>query len=165
MKNIIGTVWEEREKGGRYKVEAVQDGKAQLAPESGGEYRIMAERSLRTNYKMVEKQELAVDRHEFSAPPQLSEEARRVITGGRDEMMAAATAPLVESKEGRALAGRVKMPDGAIIAGSHFIIQVCGKSRDETYKVDSPIRWLVKKGQQLLTEKGATIVYGQALTK
>lgn len=69
-------------------------------------------------------------------------------------------------KKARATVGRVSLADGTIIAGSNFIIQVCGKTRDETYKVDSPIRWLLKPaGQELLKEKGATIVYGEKVTR
>jgi len=58
------------------------------------------------------------------------------------------------------------MPDGKIIPGAQFIIEVCGRPRGNTYKVDSPIRWLLKPaGQELLKEKGASIVYGQEISK
>jgi hypothetical protein len=69
-------------------------------------------------------------------------------------------------KPARAAVGRVKLQDGKIIAGSDFITQVCGCIRAETYNVDSPIRWLLKPaGQDMLKVRGATIVYGEKVTK
>ncbi len=43
---------------------------------------------------------LSKDGHQFSAPPSLSEEAREVITAGRDEMIKDATAAIPEAKPG-----------------------------------------------------------------
>lgn len=69
-------------------------------------------------------------------------------------------------KKARAAVGRVKLSDGRIIAGSDFITQVCGCIRAETYNVDSPIRWLLKPaGQDMLKVRGATIVYGEKVSK
>jgi len=79
----------------------------------------------------------------------------------RTEPIAPPAPATSEERKARATVGRVKMPDGTVIAGSKFITEVCGKTRDESYKVDSPIRWLKKPaGQELLKDKGAIIVYG-----
>ncbi len=167
----INTVWADRETGKKYQVEAVSsDGRVQISPLDGGDYRIMAEKSLRSNYQLVamtpEKAE-AVTEPEPQPEPELLHaiEKEGATEEGKAEDMAIMRADA--EKAGRAPAGRVQMPDGKVIAGSQFITEVCGKSRDETYKVDSPIRWLANKpaGQELLKSQGATIVYGQALTK
>ena len=69
-------------------------------------------------------------------------------------------------KAARATIGRVQLQDGSIIAGAKFITETCGQKRDDTYKVDSPIRWLLKPtGQALLAAHGAKVVYGEKIKK
>lgn len=156
----IGTIWADRETGEKCKVEAVSDdGRVQLSPVAGGNYRIMSrimsEKSLRSNYQLVAMKE------EPPAPAAPAQPAKE------KKVKKALPAPQGDkSPRQKPVPGRVQMPDGSVIAGSRFIIEVCGKKRDETYRVDSPIRWLLKPdGQAMLKEKGATIVYGQQITK
>ena len=239
----IGTIWEDRGNGQRCEVLATNDGKVQVAPVTGGEYKVMTTKSLRSNYKLVamekkeapdmsnahfngdrpaieedileaeeREQELQAAVAEGEAETREAQESARQsieaddaehdfklfqeanCTGcfysdpdniGSDnpcctypgalevedgkclkrkvkpEPISPPAPTPSEGKKGRATVGRVKMPDGTIIAGSKFITEVCGKTRDESYKVDSPIRWLLKPaGQELLKDKGAIIVYG-----
>jgi hypothetical protein len=69
-------------------------------------------------------------------------------------------------KTGRAAGGRVQLKDGTVTAGSKFITETCKLTRENSYKADSPIRWLLKEtGQALLKEHEAQIVYGEKITK
>ncbi len=188
----IGAVWEDRQDGSRWELLAVKDGRVQIAPVAGGEYRIMGEKSLRSNYKLValkaaevKAQAEAEDNNPAHAAvkAQASEvcsyekEGRCAATNRecedyhrgkclRAKTAATATqAPAAGDHKERAPKGRVMLSDGTIIPGAHFITNVCGKTREDTYKVDSPIRWLLKPaGQALLADKGAGIVYGQPVT-
>lgn len=153
----IGTIWEDRESGGRYELDGVNDGRVQISPVAGGDYRVMAEKSLRKNYKLVAMKKEAVE-----TPPPEPEPEEPVQPEPSPEPAEAHA----EGEAERAPAGRVKLADGKVIAGAHFITQVCGQSRETTYKVDSPIRWLLKPaGDALLKGKGAIIVYGQPITR
>ena len=68
-----------------------------------------------------------------------------------------------EDKAGRAQGGRVKLADGSVVPGSKFITVVCGLRREDSYKADSPIRWLLKN-PLVLSSQRADIVYGEALS-
>jgi hypothetical protein len=153
-KFTIGAIWRDREDGEDFELLGAKDGKVQISPLNGGDYRIMAERSLRTNYKLV-----ALNKKDTTLPG--PPEAARATPPPAEEQKA----PPVPPKGDRAKAGHVKLADGTVIHGSRFITEICGKKREDTYKVDSPIRWLLKPaGQALLKAKGAAIVYGEELT-
>jgi hypothetical protein len=124
-------------------------------------YKVMSEKSLRNNYKLVALDE---KKAETVAAPAMDQPAAPELTPAP-----ANDAPPVEQpadKAGRAAGGRVQLKDGTVTAGSKFIIEVCKLTREESYKADSPIRWLLKPaGQALLKEHEAQIVYGEKITK
>ena len=173
----VGAVWQDREDGTDYEVIGVKDGRVQISPVSGGDYRIMSEKSLRSNYKLV-----AIKKEDKGETVAVVEEAPQAVTTAPQAAPPAPPAPpkvkrepkpqvkkeapAVQGKAQRAPSGHVKTADGIVIAGSAFITGIAGLTRDATYKVDSPIRWLAKPdGQALLKRWNATIVFGEELTK
>lgn len=179
-KLTIGAVWSDRKTGGRYELVAVNEaeGKVQLCPvgNSGAGYRIMSENSLRTNYHLEYVKAPSEPPPGYVAESQLEADDAEAATR-REAVLDEPPAPepteadrqiaeAVHARGGRAPIGRVKLADGTVMAGAHFITKVAGKSRDDTYKVDSPIRWLLKPdGQALLKAHGAAIVYGESVTR
>ena len=183
----IGTIWEDRSNGARGEVVAVDGNKVQLATGGAEGFRVMTTKSLRSNYKLVAmpgKEPPSPPYHELAEQEaglaedvieteEREQELRAAVAEGEAETREAQQSALESvkadeegGKKARATVGRVKMPDGTVIAGSKFITEVCCRTRDESYKVDSPIRWLLKPaGQELLKEKGATIVYGEQVSK
>jgi len=163
MKKIqvtIGTIWQDRGNEKRFEVTSV-NGHIQLSGVNQTDgYKVMTEKSLRNNYKLLAINEKKIE--EVTAPamePPATQEPEP--TPPADEQQQPP-----EPKTGRAAGGRVQLKDGSVIAGSKFIVDICKQPREDSYKADSPIRWLLKEaGQALLKEHEAKVVYGEKITK
>jgi hypothetical protein len=162
----IGTIWQDRGNQKTFEVTGFnrETGVIQLSSVGNGDgYKTMTESSLRKNYKLV-----ALNMKEFkssAAPPKEGTAAHETPeTQEVTENIEPQEQP--EVKTGRATSGRVQMEDGRVVAGSKFITEICQQLREDTYKVDSPIRWLLKEtGQALLQAHNAKVVYGERITK
>ena len=156
MKNqvTIGTAWQDRSTGTQFEVTGRNEeaGTIQLSTiGANGDYKVMKESSLRKNYTLIalKAKEVAV-----TAP------TPQPVVETHEPEDTSATKPI------RAAGGRVQLKDGTVIPGSKFITQICGVTREDSYKVDSPIRWLAKPdGAALLQKHEATIVTGVKRTK
>lgn len=161
VKVTIGTIWEDRGNGKQFEVTGINKdtGVIQISAVGNGDgYKTMTESSLRKNYKLTA---LKVKELKAAVTPVTTTEPTKEPEKSTD-----ASPERTEGKSGRAAGGRVQLSDGKVIAGSKFITEVCGQSRDVTYKADSPIRWLLKPaGQELLKAHSAAIVYGEKITK
>jgi hypothetical protein len=157
----IGTIWQDRGNEKKYEVTGInqETGVIQISAVGNGDgYKTMTETSLRKNYKLLAISEKKTEPVVTPEP----EPAAEPVPAPVDSPVEKAAA----EKSGRAAGGRVQLKDGSIIAGSKFITETCQQSREDTYKADSPIRWLLKEtGQALLKENEAQIVYGEKITK
>ena len=156
----IGTIWQDRGNEKKYEVTAV-NGRIQLSGvDQADGYKVMTEKSLRNNYKLLAISEKKVEAVLDPTPETAAEQIPAPVDGPQEQSGRPA------EKTGRAAGGRVMLKDGTVTAGSKFITEVCQQSREDTYKADSPIRWLLKPaGQVLLKEHGARVVYGEKITK
>jgi len=158
----IGTIWQDRGNGKQFEVTAV-NGHVQLSGiDQADGYKVMTEKSLRNNYKLV-----ARTVKEAEKPPVVAAEAVITTETTKEPATLVTSAPAqLAVKAGRATGGRVILKDGTVTAGSKFITEICKLTREESYKADSPIRWLLKEaGQALLKEHEAQVVYGEKITK
>jgi hypothetical protein len=163
----IGTIWQDRGTEKKFEVTGInqETGVIQISAVGNGNgdgYKTMTEKSLRNNYKLIARTVKEVEK-----PPVVAAEAVTIPETTKES--SPPPEPPQEQpavKAGRAAGGWVQLKDGVVIAGSRFIVGVCGKYREDTYKADSPIRWLLKEaGQALLKEYEAQIVYGEKITK
>lgn len=157
----LGTIWQDRGNEKKFEVTGInqETGVLQISAVGNGDgYRTMTEASLHKNYKLV-----ALEAPKTTAKTETHTEP--TPTPEPPQQPAQREAPPKE-KEGRAAVGRVQLKDGTIIAGSKFITETCQQKREDTYKVDSPIRWLLKPtGQAFLKTHDAKVVYGEKVTK
>lgn len=127
---------------------------------NGDGYKTMTENSLRKNYKLLAISEKKI---EVAGPDMDSPLAAEPTPAPAND--AQAVEQLAE-KTGRATGSRVQLKDGTITAGSKFIVEVYKLTREDSYKADSPIRWLLKPaGRALLNEHETKIVYGEKISK
>ncbi|MDD5191196.1 MAG: hypothetical protein PHE50_09170 [Dehalococcoidales bacterium] len=164
MKKInltIGTIWQDRGNGKQFEVTGINKETGVIQLSNGDGYKTMTESSLRKNYKLI-----ALRGKEVAAAPVVVKETVATEKATNDTPAPEKTPIQASEKSGRAAGGRVQLGDGKVIPGSKFIVDVCGKTREETYKADSPIRWLLKPaGQELLKTHGAKVVYGEPISK
>ena len=170
----IGTIWEDRGSGKKFEVTGVNDHIQLSGANQADGYKVMSEKSLRNNYKLVALE--APKKTTVEVPePTVAQEFKEHLESSTEAPQAPATAPAAQiseqpkelaDKPARAPIGRVQLEDGTIITGAKFITDICKQTREDTYKVDSPIRWLQKPaGQALLTDHKAKIVVGEKITK
>lgn len=142
----LGTIWENKKTGRQFELVAI-NGTIQLSSIGEGEqtYNIMTKASLRKNYKLVA----------MKAPPVIIKPIEEIQIENESQKTNSS------STKGR---GLIELGNGDIVKGTDFIAQMT----DIHLKYPSDaIYWLrtTKKGQAVLAEHGAKIVYGKPLTK
>jgi hypothetical protein len=170
MQVTMGTIWQDRGNGKRFEVTGFNKdtGVIQVSAIGNGDgYKTMSESSLRKNYKLIA---LNIKELELTIGDKIAQVLEEVPVGTPvaepEQVVETHTQPeQVVEKATRATLGRVQLEDGSVIAGAKFITVTCGQKREDTYKVDSPIRWLLKPtGQALLAAHAAKVVYGEKIT-
>lgn len=156
MKNTItiGTIWKDNRTGKTFEVTAVNN-KIQLSPTTGEQvYSIMSEKSLRKNYKLI-----AMSLKEFRPEPAVvtavAEEPENV------ELKIEKKEEITICKKITRKAGKVQLEDGTIVSAKDFIINICKKTPEETYKratyAFSIGPWLIRE-KTLLEQYNAKVI-------
>jgi len=158
----IGSIWQNRKTGKMGEVVAYNKdtNKLQLAGYGNGEgYNIMTPSSLRKNYTFLSKNKektTAVIPSKPTTPPVGEPTKDRVL-----ELPTETPQPAPSRQP-----GRVELPDGRVLPGIRFLLDIAKKTEAETCKGSSVIWWLgnAKTGKELLSQHNGKIVY-KPLTK
>ena len=153
----IGSIWQNRKTGKMGEVVAYNKdtNKLQLAGYGNGEgYNIMTPSSLRKNYTFLSKNKektTAVIPSKPTTPPVGEPTKDRVLE------LPTETPQPVPSRQ----PGRVELPNGKVLPGIRFLLDVAKETEANTCKGSSVIWWMCKTeaGQKLLEQFGAKIVY------